>query len=96
MVYRGSVKNGVVVLEGSPPLEEGTEVRVEPVESSEEPRPGTAAAILRALESGAHWQGDPEEVDRFLAELKEMKRAEVQAQLEQWKRNGDRNPFDEP
>ena len=33
MTYRGKVKNGVVVLEGSPPLGEGTLVRVELLDS---------------------------------------------------------------
>lgn len=41
MTYRGQIKNGVVVLEGNPPLAEGTEVRVEPVESgAQEPSLG--------------------------------------------------------
>ena len=35
MTYRGQVKNGVVVLEGNPPLAEGTWVRVEVVEETE-------------------------------------------------------------
>lgn len=96
MVYRGSVKNGMVVLEGDPPLKEGAEVRVELIEEpQEEPVPGTSAAIIRALEAGAHFQGDPAEWDRLLAELNQMKRAEVQAQLDEWKRNGERNPLDE-
>ena len=33
MTYRGKVKNGVVVLEASASLPEGTVVRVEPVEA---------------------------------------------------------------
>ena len=36
MTYRGTVKNGVIVLEGSAQLAEGTEVRVEAVERAEE------------------------------------------------------------
>ena len=36
MTYRGTVKNGVIVLEGSARLAEGTEVRVEAVERVEE------------------------------------------------------------
>jgi hypothetical protein len=91
MVYRGSVKNGVVVLEGSPPLKEGTEVRVEPIEAEDAER-GTAKAIARALASGAHWQGDPEEVDRFLARRKLEKQAEMRAQLDAEKHL--KNPFD--
>ncbi|MEA2709641.1 MAG: hypothetical protein QOF78_2242 [Phycisphaerales bacterium] len=34
MTYRGQVKNGVVVLEGSASLPEGTQVQVQPVEPS--------------------------------------------------------------
>ena len=34
MTYRGQVRNGVVVLEGNPPLAQGTAVRVEAVEAS--------------------------------------------------------------
>jgi hypothetical protein len=37
MTYRGEVKNGVVVLEPGAVLDEGTVVRVEPVESGSEP-----------------------------------------------------------
>ena len=91
MVYRGSVKNGVVVFEGSPPLEEGTEVRVEPVESGSDNR-GSGPAIARALAAGVHWQGDPEEVDQFLAQRKLEKQAEIHAQLEAERHM--KNPFD--
>lgn len=78
MTYRGRVQNGVVVLEGAPPLREGTVVTVAPlVESSAEPRPGTPEAILR---HAGTWEGDPAEIDRLLAELREMKWAEVEAQ----------------
>jgi hypothetical protein len=78
MTYRGRVQNGVVVLDGAPPLVEGTVVNVEPLpEQNADPRPGTAAAILR---HAGTWQGDPGEIDRLLAELREMKWAEVEAQ----------------
>jgi hypothetical protein len=93
MTYRGQVKNGVVVLEGNAALEEGTIVRVEPVRAADDnSRPGSAAAIMR---HAGIWEGCREEVDRALAELKEMKRAEVRAQLEEWEREGNRNPLDE-
>ena len=84
MVYRGSVKDGVVVLEGAPPLKDGTSVNVEPVaELPRGPRPGAAEAVLN---NPARWQGEPEEIDRLLADLQEMKRAEIASQLEQWAR----------
>jgi hypothetical protein len=37
MTYRGEVKNGVIVLEPGAALGEGTIVRVEPIESNNEP-----------------------------------------------------------
>ena len=82
MTYRGRVQNGVVVLEGRPDLEDGMIVRVEPMEPARDPsRPpkGSAAAILSCK---AQWHGDPGELDRLLAELREMKWAEVRAQQE--------------
>lgn len=43
MVYRGRVEKGVVVLEGNPPLPDGTPVRVEAVvQSAEEAVSATA------------------------------------------------------
>ena len=78
MVYRGKIMNGVVVLSGNPPLSEGTEVEVSPVTEQMQPRRGSAEAIMR---HAGTWQGEAGEMDRLLAELKEMKRAEVEAQL---------------
>ncbi len=75
MTYRGHVKNGVIVLEGSPSLEEGTAVRVEPIEATpRQPRPGSPAAVLG---NPARWHGEPEEMDRLLAELRQMKDDEL-------------------
>jgi hypothetical protein len=37
MRYTGKVKGGVVVVEGSPPLKEGTIVAVEPIETTAVP-----------------------------------------------------------
>jgi hypothetical protein len=48
MVYRGHVENGVIQLEGSCVLPEGTEVRVEIVASS--PRPEAEAGGLSLYE----------------------------------------------
>lgn len=95
MTYRGQVKNGVIVLDDGSPLKEGTLVRVEPIDAAREqvaPPRGSPQAILN---NPARWQGDPEEMDRLLAELKEMKRAEVQAQLDEWQRTGGRSPLDD-
>ena len=87
MTYRGQIKNGVVVLEGNPALKEGTVVNVEPVGAPVARSNG--AEIVKAIEEGAHWAGDPSEVDQFLAELKREKQAEVEAQIEQWHREDD-------
>jgi hypothetical protein len=78
MVYRGRIEKGVVVLEGDAALPEGTRVRVEAEEQAlAEPARGSAAALLSFRGS---WHGEPEEVDRLLEELREMKRAEVERQ----------------
>ena len=82
MTYLGRVKDGVLVLEGSPALTDGTLVRTEPVESGSgtapaECRPGSVDAVLSAA---GHWHGDAEEMDRLLAELSESKWAKVKAQ----------------
>jgi len=78
MTYRGRVQKGVVVLEGSPSIEDGTVVDVVPVQSKNSPPPGSAEAIMR---HAGIWEDVAGEVDGQLAELKKMKRAEVQAQL---------------
>jgi hypothetical protein len=80
MEYVGQVKNGVVVLEGGPPLAEGTRVRVSAFAAADDPQSpprGSAAAILR---SAARWHGPPEEMDALLEELRRTKWAEVEAQ----------------
>lgn len=79
MVYRGSVENGVVVLDG-PPLREGTIVEVEPVDDPARPVPGSGAAVVEPLRKSGGWVGDPGEVDRLLADLKREKWEEVRQQ----------------
>ena len=44
MTYRGRVRNGVIVLESGVHLREGTDVRVEPVDQSEEVAAGSQEA----------------------------------------------------
>ncbi len=41
MTYRGRVTNGVIVLEGGVRLQEGTDVRVEPIDANRDARGGT-------------------------------------------------------
>jgi hypothetical protein len=80
MTFRGRVKNGVVVFDGAAPLAEGTVVDVQPHRDADEPKPGSAAAIMR---HAGFWAGDEEETDRLLRELKEEKWAELRAQQHQ-------------
>jgi hypothetical protein len=47
MTYRGTVKNGVVVLENAPALREGAHVRVEVPEKSSKKNPSTRKAKTR-------------------------------------------------
>ncbi|HEY8665526.1 MAG TPA: hypothetical protein VIL86_02620 [Tepidisphaeraceae bacterium] len=76
MTYRGQVKHGVVVLDGDPPLEEGTIVSVEPMEPGSQR--GTAAAILK---HAGIWESCKDEVEEQLAILRQMKQDELKAQL---------------
>lgn len=47
MVYRGRVEKGVVVLEGGAALQDGTEVRVEPLAQQPTPSNGDSSSQLR-------------------------------------------------
>jgi hypothetical protein len=79
MKYRGRMKNGVVVLDEPNGLVDGALVEVEPLvdAAGETPSRGSAAAVLR---HAGIWAGESAEVDRLLGELRETKRAEVEAQ----------------
>ena len=55
MTYRGRVQNGVVILEGGPPLEDGTLVRVEPLPSGAP----TSRPHKPASSYSGTWQGEP-------------------------------------
>jgi hypothetical protein len=74
MVYRGQVRNGVVVFEGSPPMKDGTVVRIEPVEPEHAPRRGSREALQQC---NARWVGPPGELERLLAEVQEMRDADL-------------------
>ena len=73
MTYRGRVQNGVVVLEGNPPLEDGTLVRVEALPKGG-PRLGQGKPASRY--SGT-WQGEPGELEPLLAEVQSMRDADL-------------------
>jgi hypothetical protein len=81
MVYRGKIQNGVVVFDGTSRLPEGTEVEIvpsKPVEPPGKPRRGSLEAILPYA---GIWADQAEEMDRSLAELREMKDEELRRQL---------------
>ena len=78
MIYHGTVQNGTIVLEDGERLPEGTNVRIEPVPPSNKPPRGSYEAILASC---GIWAGEDDEIDRLLAELKEMKQAEVERQM---------------
>jgi hypothetical protein len=77
MVYRGKIQNGVVVTDGALNLPEGTELEIVPLDAHKSRR-GSPEAIAA---SAGVWRGQDDEIDRLLAELKEMKKAEVEQQL---------------
>ena len=68
MAYRGTVKNGVIVVDDAACLPEGALVRIEVDETDHVP--GTAASLLG---SDIRWEGDPAELDRLLDEVQQMR-----------------------
>jgi hypothetical protein len=72
--YTGEFKNGVVVLDCNPKIEEGQIVRVQVEEPARNPPRGSAEAILR---HAGKWVGEEGEFERLLEEMK----AEKQEQL---------------
>jgi hypothetical protein len=69
MVY-GVVKNGVIEIEGTKTLHEGTRVRVEPIDASAVSERGSAKAILERL---TPWNGDDEEWDRLERQVQQLR-----------------------
>jgi hypothetical protein len=80
MTYFGEIHNGVVVLKDAPVLEEGTKVEVT---VSSTPRIGSPQAILAAIEKAGGWVGPESELDRLVAEVREMKQEELKLQKSQ-------------
>ncbi len=62
MTYRGQIRNGVVVLDGKPDLDEGTVVTVEPVKTPAEPdaQLPTLAEVFKNIAGKA--EGLPEDM----------------------------------
>ena len=80
MTCLGTVKNGVVVLDKTTAFTDGTRVRVEPDASSTQHSRGTARSILSA---DLKWIGEPDELDRLLAEVQAMREEDLQLQRRQ-------------
>lgn len=75
MTYLGEVRNGVVVFQDAPPLEEGTLVRVEAVSvPCRRVRPGGREAMLQC---DARWVGDAGELDRLLVDVQRARDADL-------------------
>jgi hypothetical protein len=70
MTYRGTIKDGVVVLEPGAKLPEGTEVRVEAPASLSQVSP-------KHFHSVEAWDGPPREVDRLLQQVQESRETEL-------------------
>jgi hypothetical protein len=80
MICLGTVKDGVVVLDKTTAFAEGTRVRVEADASSPQHPRGTAQSILSA---DLKWAGEPDELDRLLAEVHSMREEDVELQRRQ-------------
>jgi hypothetical protein len=76
VTYRGHIRNGVVVLDLGASLPEGTPVSVEPLAISAS-SPGSPQAVQ---EVAGTWRGQAGEMNRLLEELRDDKRAEVDAE----------------
>jgi hypothetical protein len=75
MTYRGHIKNGVVIFPQPLPLADGTEVEVLPLQASAPtPRPGNPDTILK---HNIRWAGPPEELDRLLREVQQMREEDL-------------------
>jgi alkanesulfonate monooxygenase SsuD/methylene tetrahydromethanopterin reductase-like flavin-dependent oxidoreductase (luciferase family) len=76
MTYQGTVKNGVVIFSGATPAE-GARVRVEAIDEAEgtTARTGDPRAVAAA---GVTWAGDPEELDRLLDEVQQLREEDLQ------------------
>ncbi|HEV8292462.1 MAG TPA: hypothetical protein VGP94_11085 [Tepidisphaeraceae bacterium] len=73
MTYRGVVKKGVVVLEKGK-LKEGTRVRVQPIPvKNGKPRRRKSQRLRRV----GSWEGPPGEFERLLAEVQQMRDADL-------------------
>jgi len=74
MTYRGVVKKGVVVLEKPKALKDGTRVRVSPEIRKRKKSKSSKNGRIRPV---GVWEGPPGELDRLLAEVQQMRDADL-------------------
>lgn len=82
MTYRGTIKRGVVVFGKSPPLKDGTLVRVEPVKARKK---AAAARKTRAFHPVGQWQGEPGELQRLLVQVQHDRDADLALERGAWR-----------
>jgi hypothetical protein len=82
--YRGTIKNGVVVFDGPPPLPEGTPVRVEPA-NGQNPTIQRGAANAPHFHPVGAWDGPPGEFDRLLADVQKSRDGDLDLERDAWK-----------
>ena len=81
-IYRGTVKNGVVVFDVPAPLPEGTPVRVEAANGQD---PTTGSADAPHFHPVGAWDGPPGEFDRLLAEVQQSRDGDLDLERDAWK-----------
>lgn len=74
MVYHGTIKQGMVVLDEVPPLKDGTRVEVQLVEADQPEG--------QSFHPVGSWDGPPGELDRLLAEVQSLRDADVSLEAE--------------
>ena len=73
MTYRGTVRQGVVVLEHPLPLADGTAVRVEVLDAGTTTVDPDSAPAFHPV---GRWDGPPGEVERLLSEVQQLRDAD--------------------
>jgi hypothetical protein len=71
MTYHGTIKQGVVVLDNTPVLKDGTRVEVQFIE--------VAPEVTTSFHPVGAWEGPPGELDRLLAEVQAIRDTDINA-----------------
>lgn len=82
MMFRGTVKKGVVVFATPPPLRDGTVVRVEPVAPAKARGQSKRRQRLRPV---GRWDGGPGELDALLAVVQRLRDADLPLERDAWR-----------